>query len=137
MPPRTSAPTPSSTASPGRRRAASSPRRWGQSRTRCSTPRPSGSACRATSCSATWRINHPNWYKPAITDLDGVKAIGREVRVRGFGALKTNIFIYENGRPQGWRPGFGRPFYPELNVDKKVLRNLRMHLEALDDGAGL
>src|SRR5262245_57560473 len=85
---------------------------------------------------ATWRINHPDWYKPAITDLDGVKAIGREVREKGFGALKTNIFIYENGRPQGWRPGFGRPFYPELNVDKKVLRNLRMHLEALDDGAG-
>ena len=85
---------------------------------------------------ATWRINHPDWYKPAITDLDGVKAIGREVREKGFGALKTNIFIYENGRPQGWRPGFGRPFYPELNVDRKVLRNLRMHLEALDDGAG-
>ena len=85
---------------------------------------------------ATWRINHPDWYQPAITDLDGVKAIGREVREKGFDALKTNIFIYENGRPQGWRPGFGRPFYPELNVDKKVLRNLRMHLEALDDGAG-
>ena len=29
---------------------------------------------------ATWRINHPSYYKPAITDLDGVKAIGREVR---------------------------------------------------------
>jgi hypothetical protein len=58
------------------------------------------------------------------------------VREKGFSALKTNIFIYENGRPQGWRPGFSRPFYPELNVDKKVLRNLRIHLEALDDGAG-
>ena len=29
---------------------------------------------------ATWRINHPDWYKPPITSLDGVKAIGREVR---------------------------------------------------------
>ena len=38
---------------------------------------------------ATWRINHPDWYKPAITDLDGVKAIGREVREKGFSALKT------------------------------------------------
>ena len=85
---------------------------------------------------ATWRINHPRFFTPAITDLDGVKAIGREVREKGFDALKTNIFIYENKKPQGWRPGFGRPFYPELNVDKKVLRNLRMHLEALDDGAG-
>src|SRR6516165_3868366 len=25
---------------------------------------------------ATWRINHPALYKPAITSLDGVKAIG-------------------------------------------------------------
>ena len=28
---------------------------------------------------ATWRINHPNWYKPPIESLEGVKAIGREV----------------------------------------------------------
>src|SRR5215813_2794047 len=28
---------------------------------------------------ATWRINHAAWYKPEITDLDGVKQIGREV----------------------------------------------------------
>ena len=33
---------------------------------------------------ATWRINHPDWYKPPITDLDGVKAIGREVREKKF-----------------------------------------------------
>ena len=85
---------------------------------------------------ATWRINQAAHYKPAITDLDGVKSIGREVRDKGFSALKTNIFIYEDGKPRGWRPGFGGPFYPELNVDKNVLRNLRMHLEALDDGAG-
>jgi len=86
---------------------------------------------------ATWRINHPGYFKPAITDLDGVKAIGREVREKGFSACKTNIFIYQDGNnPQGYRPGFGAPFYPELNIDKTVLRNLRMHLEALDDGAG-
>ena len=87
---------------------------------------------------ATWRINHPSYYKPAITDLDGVKAIGREVREKRFTAMKTNIFIYEQGgkNPKGWRPGFGAPFYPELNVDRNVLRNLRMHLEALREGAG-
>jgi L-alanine-DL-glutamate epimerase-like enolase superfamily enzyme len=85
---------------------------------------------------ATWRINHPTHYKPAITSLDGVKAIGREVREKGFRAMKTNIFIYEDGKPRGWRPGFGSPFYPELNVDRTVLRNLRMHLEAIRDGAG-
>ena len=87
---------------------------------------------------ATWRINHPAHYKPAITDLDGVKAIGREVRDKGFGALKTNIFTYDAQRKnaRGWRPGFGVPFLPELNVERDVLRNLVMHLEALRDGAG-
>ena len=87
---------------------------------------------------ATWRINHPTWYKPAITDLDGVTAIGREVREKRFTAMKTNIFLYEPGgkNPRGWRPGFASPFYPELNVDRTVLRNLRMHLEAMREGAG-
>src|ERR1700742_763833 len=35
---------------------------------------------------ATWRINHPTWHTPGITDLDGVKAIGREVREKKFTA---------------------------------------------------
>ena len=85
---------------------------------------------------ATWRINYPDYYAPAITDLDGVKAIGREVREKGFGAAKTNLFRYVDGKPGPWRPGFGQPFYPELNVDKGLLRDLRMHLEALREGAG-
>jgi galactonate dehydratase len=87
---------------------------------------------------ATWRINRPTYYKPAINDLDGVKAIGQEVRERGFSALKTNIFLYRPGgqHPRGWRPGFGDPFSPELNVDRQVLSNLRMHLEAIREGAG-
>ena len=87
---------------------------------------------------ATWRINHPTHYKPAITDIEGVKAIGREVREKGFSALKTNIFTYDKDRKnaRGWRPGFGVPFEPGLNVERDVLRNLVMHLEALREGAG-
>jgi len=85
---------------------------------------------------ATWRINHPSWYKPPIESLDGVKAIGREVREKKFTALKTNIFAYEGGKPTGWRPGFGTPFQPGINVENKILRDLRMHLEAIREGAG-
>ena len=59
---------------------------------------------------ATYRIHRAAYYKPAITDLDGVKAAGREVREQGFKACKTNIFTYENDKP--------------------------MHLEALRDGTG-
>ena len=85
---------------------------------------------------ATYRIHRAAYYKPAITDLDGVKAAGREVREQGFKACKTNIFTYDAGKPKGWRPGFGVPFEPEINVDRKVLRDLRTHLEAIRDGAG-
>ena len=87
---------------------------------------------------ATWRINHPAYFKPAITDLEGVKAIGREVREKGFTGCKTNIFTYDKNKqnPKGWRPGFGVPDFPELNVDRQVLKNLRMHLEALREGTG-
>jgi L-alanine-DL-glutamate epimerase-like enolase superfamily enzyme len=85
---------------------------------------------------ATWRINHPHLFKPAITDLDGVKKIGAEVKERGFTGLKTNIFLHDAKPLHGWRPGFGVPFYPELNVEKRVLRNLVTHLEAIRDGAG-
>ena len=87
---------------------------------------------------ATWRINHPTFYKPAITSLEGTVAMGREVREKGFSALKTNIFVYDETKknPKGWRPGFGSPNFPERNVDRHVLRNLRMHLEAMREGAG-
>jgi galactonate dehydratase len=87
---------------------------------------------------ATWRIFQPNYYTPAITDIEGVRAIGREVREKGFGALKTNIFLYDadGTNARGWAPGFGLPFSPELNVDRTILRNLRRHLEALREGAG-
>ena len=86
---------------------------------------------------ATWRINHPTYYGPAIADLAGVRAMGREVREKGFRALKTNIFVpNQDGVLKGWRPGFAVPFQPALNVDRAVLKGLRAHLEAMRDGAG-
>ncbi|MEK9673095.1 MAG: mandelate racemase/muconate lactonizing enzyme family protein [Rhodospirillaceae bacterium] len=86
---------------------------------------------------ATWRINHPDYYKPQITDLDGIRQAGTEARERGFTAAKTNLFIHEDGPIWPWRPGFAIPSYmPELPVSKKLIRNVRDCLEALIDGAG-
>jgi len=84
----------------------------------------------------TWRINHPKFFGPPVTDLDGVKASGAQARERQFRALKTNIFIHDDGPLRAWRPGFAVPFQPALNVERKLLRNIRAHLEALRDGAG-
>ena len=88
----------------------------------------------------TWRIARGDFYPPAITDLGGIKALGQEVRERGFTGLKTNIFDYsavgEGGRVRGWAPGFGGPFQPDRNVERHILRELRKHLEAFREGAG-
>ncbi len=83
-----------------------------------------------------WRINHPQFFKPAVTDLDGVRAMGAEARERGFTGLKTNTFIFDEGPAYAWRPGFAAPFFPELNAERKLIRNLRDNIEALRDGAG-
>ncbi|KER68459.1 enolase [Burkholderia cepacia] len=85
---------------------------------------------------ATWRISHRALYPPAIVDLDGVRKAGEDVRKSGIPALKTNLFVDEDGKPRQWMAGFGSPYAPSLNVDKPLLRNLRAHLEALRDGAG-
>ncbi len=84
----------------------------------------------------TWRAGRVPHFQPAITDVDGVRQIAREVRERGFTALKTNLWRYEDGKILGWSPGFGRPFAPELNVDRKVLKGLREHLEVMREAAG-
>ena len=84
----------------------------------------------------TWRISRQPWYEPAITHIDGVKALGAEVRERGFKALKTNVYTYRDGKPRGWATGFGIPFEPGLNVERSTIRGMMEHLEALRDGAG-
>jgi L-alanine-DL-glutamate epimerase-like enolase superfamily enzyme len=85
---------------------------------------------------ATWRINRQPHYEPLVRDVEGVRALGHEVHDRGFKALKTNIYTYENDVPRGWAPGFGLPFRPELNVTPTIARGLREHIEIMQDAAG-
>ena len=84
----------------------------------------------------SWRAGRIPFFKPEITDQDGVKAISREAVERKFTAVKTNIWRYEDGLIKGWAPGFGNPFMPELNVDRKILKGLREHLETIREAAG-
>jgi galactonate dehydratase len=86
---------------------------------------------------ATWRINLPQWFGNPITHLDQVVELGAEVAESQFGALKTNVFSYDDKmQPRGWAPGFGSPNEPGLNVERPVLNDIRRHLEALREGAG-
>lgn len=75
-------------------------------------------------------------FTPGIVDVGGVQQIAREVGEKGFTALKTNIFHYEGDKIKGWSPGFGQPFEPERNIERKTLQNLRRHLEIVREAAG-
>lgn len=80
------------------------------------------------------RIEH---FAPGIVDVNGVRQIAREVSEKGFTALKTNIFHYDDeGRIKGWSPGFSRPHEPGRNVERKTRKDLRKHLEIMREEAG-
>ncbi len=84
----------------------------------------------------TWRAARRPHYQPEITDIDGVRALAREVREKGFTGLKTNIFRYEEGKIKGFSPGFGTPFEPGLNVEKNIVRGVNHHLSVMREAAG-
>jgi len=85
---------------------------------------------------ATWRIARHDIYGKQITDLAGIEELGHEVREAGFSALKTNIFTQWDGALRSWAPGFGRPWSPELNADRRVLQGIHDVLAAFRTGAG-
>jgi L-alanine-DL-glutamate epimerase-like enolase superfamily enzyme len=84
----------------------------------------------------TWRIARHRYYGNRITDLAGIRALGEEVRDRGFTALKTNIFTTYEGRLRSWAPGFGAPWSPGLNAEPAVLNGIHAVMAAFRDGAG-
>lgn len=84
----------------------------------------------------TWRISRPDHYPPAVRSLDDVRALGAEVRARGFTALKTNIFRPTADGLRGWAPGFARAGDMERTPPRAVLTGLRDYLQALRDGTG-
>ena len=74
---------------------------------------------------------------PPLTDLAGVRSLGAEVRERGFTALKTNIFFFDEDQPALFMPGFtASAGWPELNPSRRVIAALDQQLSALRDGAG-
>ncbi len=74
--------------------------------------------------------------KSPIGSLDDLVALGREVAGRGFSALKTNIFVFDDV-PHMHQPGFARAAgWPELNPSRTVVRALREQLAAFREGAG-
>lgn len=68
-----------------------------------------------------------------VRGLDDLRALAREAARRGFTALKTNLLVFEPGRPTVVGRGSG-PF--ELNVEHAIVERAVDQIAALREGAG-
>jgi len=73
---------------------------------------------------------------PPLRNLSDVVAQGKEVVAKGFTALKTNIFLFDEGAPHAHMPGFARADseVPGLNAERRVIGALRDQLAAFREG---
>lgn len=86
----------------------------------------------------SYRLDHAQAMGVApVRSLDDIRALGREVREQGFTALKTNIFCFDADQPYMHQPGFTwTAGWPELNVDRRLLRIIDDQMAAFREGAG-
>jgi L-alanine-DL-glutamate epimerase-like enolase superfamily enzyme len=88
-------------------------------------------------CGTTRLYNAAAAGEPPVRTLDDVVALGKEVRAKGFTALKTNLLVLDQGQPFLHMPGFARGAGgPELNAAPKLIASVRKTLEAFRQGAG-
>src|SRR5690606_15145901 len=59
--------------------------------------------------------------RPAVRGLDDIERLGQEVRERGFRALKTNLLVFEPGRPATVGRGSGAF---ELNIEPHIIQRI-------------
>ena len=70
--------------------------------------------------------------KEPMKSLDDVRALGEEVRDRGFTGLKCNMYVFgERTYTHGWRRSF-----PERNAEKPLIRSVYNQIEAFNEGTG-
>jgi L-alanine-DL-glutamate epimerase-like enolase superfamily enzyme len=74
---------------------------------------------------------------PPLRGPADLVTLGRRVAERGFTALKTNIFLFDEAKPFMYMPGFTRSAgWPELNPSRRIIAALDEQLAALRQGAG-
>jgi len=73
---------------------------------------------------------------PEVRDLAGITELGREVKRRGYKALKTNPVLFDGGRPRMTNPGFRPGLELGRNGDPALFDSIVRLLEAFREGAG-
>lgn len=73
---------------------------------------------------------------PPLSGLDDIRALGAEVRERGFRALKTNLLVPDATGVRLRLPAWGDTGFPALEPDAALLDGVADVLRAFADGAG-
>ncbi len=86
----------------------------------------------------TYRVrNAAHLGVPPLRSFDDLVALGEVARQRGFKGIKTGLMGEIEGGFVNVGPGFAyTPGYPELNLDRKLLKTLDKQLSAMRQGAG-
>ena len=85
----------------------------------------------------TYRLAWPTEMEIApVRTLEDVVSLGQEVVKGGYTALKTNVFLLGD-EPRLYSPGFARSEgFPELNLERSLVRAMCDQLTAFREGAG-
>ncbi|MCI2423205.1 mandelate racemase/muconate lactonizing enzyme family protein [Saccharopolyspora sp. K220] len=73
---------------------------------------------------------------PPLRDLDDIRALGAEVRERGFRALKANLMVFDGQRIVLRLPAWGDEGFPALEPSPALLTGVAEVIAAFRDGAG-
>ena len=70
--------------------------------------------------------------RETLTSLDDVRALGEEVKTRGFTGLKCNMYVFgERNYTHGWRRSF-----PDRLAERPLIRSVYNQIEAFNEGTG-
>jgi galactonate dehydratase len=87
----------------------------------------------------TSRLRHAKMFEAAgaqpLRSLDDVVRLGQEVVTRGYGALKTNVLLFDGDGPSNHQPGFGGGD-PALNINSRLIGGIVDLMSAFREGAG-
>lgn len=81
------------------------------------------------------RMSQAGVHAP-ISSLDDIVALGAEVRERGFGALKTNVILFEDGAAQLYLPLWSGTGETSLELDDRTIDGVVDLIDAFHEGTG-
>lgn len=74
---------------------------------------------------------------PPVQNLADIAVLAKEVKDRGYKAVKTNIILFDEDTPRVYMPGFNRSKGgPELNINERIIRGAREYISVWRSALG-